>query len=126
MKKELGKIRSVYFGRGGYQDAMLGLWMSFEGKHFGVGGGIQGWWDYDIPPPKVTKADSEGKSMSPSWSESSRSDAMVDMLFKISKVLRDAKVDDISKLKGMPVELTFDGEGASARLINWRILTEVL
>jgi hypothetical protein len=40
----------------------------------------------------------------------------------VSKLLRDAKVDSVEKLKGKPIEATFDGN----TLKEWRILTEVL
>jgi hypothetical protein len=40
----------------------------------------------------------------------------------LSKLLKEAKVDSVEKLKGKPVEVTFDGN----RLQEWRILTEVL
>jgi hypothetical protein len=40
----------------------------------------------------------------------------------VSKLLKDAKVDAVQKLQGIPVEVTFDGN----LLKEWRILTEVL
>lgn len=33
---ELGKITKATFGLGGYQDAQVGLWLTFEGKGWGV------------------------------------------------------------------------------------------
>jgi hypothetical protein len=44
------------------------------------------------------------------------------MVERIDKILTDAKVYSVDKLKGKPVELTFDGN----MLKEWRILTEVL
>jgi hypothetical protein len=40
----------------------------------------------------------------------------------VSKLLKEAKVDSVDKLKGKPVEVTFEGN----TLKSWRILTEVL
>jgi hypothetical protein len=40
----------------------------------------------------------------------------------VSKLLKEAKVNSVDKLKGIPVEVTFDGN----ILKDWRILTEVL
>jgi hypothetical protein len=39
----------------------------------------------------------------------------------ISKLLSDAKVDDVMKLKGKPIEVTVEGNCVE----SWRILTEV-
>jgi hypothetical protein len=44
------------------------------------------------------------------------------MVERIDKILTDAKVDSVDKLKGKPVEVTFDG----TTLKDWRILKEVL
>jgi hypothetical protein len=40
----------------------------------------------------------------------------------LSKLLKEAKVSSVYKLKGIPVEVTFDGN----MLKEWRILKEVL
>jgi hypothetical protein len=40
----------------------------------------------------------------------------------LSKLLKDAKVRSVDKLKGIPVEAIFDGNV----LKEWRVLTEVL
>jgi hypothetical protein len=40
----------------------------------------------------------------------------------ISDLLHDAKVDSVEKLKGVPVEILFEGN----TLKEWRIFTEVL
>jgi hypothetical protein len=40
----------------------------------------------------------------------------------VSKLLKDDKVDSVEKLKGKPIEATFEGN----TLREWRILTEVL
>ena len=40
----------------------------------------------------------------------------------LSKLLNDAKVDSVDKLKGIPVEVTLEDN----TLKEWRVLTEVL
>jgi hypothetical protein len=115
MKKELGKISSVYFGLGGYQDCQLGIHFGFEGEFFGVGNS-KCFWDFEsIEHTETSK-----------WSEDDRSQAAVDVMRYISKLLKDAKVSKVEQLKGKPVELIFDGACGSPALLSWRILTEVL
>ena len=48
-EKKLGKIQSVSFGLGGYQEAMLGLSVTLhsEKDHWGVAD-FKGTWDYNI------------------------------------------------------------------------------
>jgi hypothetical protein len=108
MKKELGKITHVSFGLGGYQECMLGLSLSFEGKGFGTSTYISGGW-YEYPE-------------NAKYSREELNKARVDMCDTILSTLKKAKVEDINALKGIPVELTFD----SSRLVDWRVLEEVL
>ena len=110
-RKELGKICKVSFGLGGYQDCCLGLSLTFEGKSWGVGHFI-GAWD-----PESIKCDSYCK-----WTEKDRSEGLDDTMRKLSTILKKAKVDEVSKLFGIPVEVEFDGQ----LLKTWRILEEVL
>lgn len=111
MNKELGKIQSVRFGFGGYQDAMFGLSLTFEGKGWGVSDFISGGWGSSITSGDSCK-----------WTEHDRNITRASMVERIDKILTDAKVDSVDKLKGRPVELTFD----NMDLKEWRILTEVL
>ena len=111
IRKELGKIESVSFGFGGYQEAMMGLSLGFSGKGWGVSDFISGSWQSSI------KCDDHCK-----WKESDRTVARVGMVERIDKILTDAKVYSVDKLKGKPVEVTFDGN----MLKEWRILTEAL
>jgi hypothetical protein len=102
MEKKLGKIELVTFGHGGYQHCMLGLYvnLSFEG------------WDAElIEHTEHSK-----------WSEKDRSKEYDKTMRFLSKLLKEAKVDSVDRLKGKPVEVTFDGN----LLSEWRILTEVL
>lgn len=78
---QLGKITAAEFGFGGYQDAMLGLTLSFAGKGWGVGHFIGQW----------------GKD----WS--------VLQARSIQQLLSECGVLHISQLVGKPVEVTFDG-----------------
>jgi len=111
MEKRLGKIESVSFGLGGYQGAMLGI-------HFSLG--ADGWGVND------SKANWDAETISCSehakWTESDRDGWYAEIMRYVSKLLKDAKVDSVDKLKGKPVEVTFDGN----ILKEWRILTEVL
>ena len=111
MEKKLGKIESVRFGLGGYQDACLGLSVTLSASGWGVGD-FKGSWD----------AESVKRSEYTKWTEEERSKGYDETMRYLSKLLKDAKVDSVDKLKGVPVEVTFDGN----MLKEWRILTEVL
>lgn len=56
------------------------------------------------------------------WSEEDRDKSYSDTMRFLSKLLKEAKVGSVDKLKGVPVECSFDG----MMLKEWRILTEVL
>jgi hypothetical protein len=109
MRKELGKIESVSFGFGGYQEAMLGLNLSFTMQGSGVGGFISGGWAIE-------------RSEYCKWTEEDREKQQAKLCKRIIELLNEAKISDISKLKGIPVELVFDGMS----LKEWRVLVEVL
>lgn len=112
MRKELGKITSVEVGIGGYQDAMFGISFTFS---FGGGAGVSdfvGAWD-----PECIKVSEYTK-----WSETDRDVELAKMCRFISKLLSEAKVRYVDELKGIPVEVSFEGN----TLQSWRILTEVL
>lgn len=111
MEKRLGKIESVKFGHGGYQECMLGLSVTLSGEGWGVGD-FKGEWDAEqIKHTEHTK-----------WSEADRDRNYSDTMRFLSKLLKQAKVNSVDKLKGIPVECTFDG----MMLKEWRILTEVI
>lgn len=113
MEKKLGKIVSVSFGLGGYQDCQLGLSLGFEGSKdcWGCGAFIGNW------DPESIKHDKHSK-----WSEGDRAVWHDDVMRKLSKILKQAKVNSVDKLKNIPVEVIFDGN----MLKDWRILEEVL
>lgn len=117
-EKQLGKIDSVCFGHGGYQDAMLELSLTFSGPGWGVCVGVTGFWSWQ----KIGEEPSEDAA----WSNESRDAQMIEMLRRIDKILEDAKVSDVAALKGKPVEVTFNPGGPGSKVEDWRILTEVL
>ena len=111
MEKKLGKIESVRFGHGGYQDACIGLSVTLGNGSWGVSD-FKGAWD----PEMIKRSDST------KWTEEERSKNLVDLMWFVSKLLKEAKVDSIDKLKNIPVEVIFDG----VMLKEWRVLTEVI
>jgi len=109
----IGKIQSVKFGYGGYQDQMIGLTLNLGSDKdcWGVTSFISGWWCNSIEADEHTK-----------WTEEDRVKSRSGMVSKINDLLREAKITDVMKLKGVPVEVTFKD-----RVIeDWRILTEVI
>jgi hypothetical protein len=111
METKLGKLEKVRFGIGGYNDAMIGLHVTISGSSWGVCDSRSAW-------------DSEVIKWSESckWSEEDRDRDYADIMRKVSSLLKQAKVTDVSRLNGIPVEATFEGNS----LKSWRILTEVL
>lgn len=116
MNTELGKIEHVSFGRGGYQDAMLGLHVIISGDGWGVGATKSAWY------AKMSECSEHAK-----WTEEDRSKEYDEIMRYVSDLLDAAKVDSVDKLKGVPVEATFEGECLAGRkLESWRVLTEIL
>lgn len=111
MKKELGKIETIYVGHGGYQDSQIGLHITFSGKGWGVSTFI------GTLDPEIISCDEHCK-----WSEEDRNRALMQTMRKISTLLNQAKVHTVSDLKNIPVEITFEDQ----TLKDWNILEEVL
>tara|TARA_B110000503_G_scaffold116513_1_gene175705 strand:+ start:3123 stop:3458 length:336 start_codon:yes stop_codon:yes gene_type:complete len=111
MEKKLGKIEKVSFGLGGYQNVQLGISLTLGNGTWGVGD-FKGDWD----------AESIKRSEYTQWTEEDRSKSYDETMRYVSKLLKEAKVDSVDKLKDKPIEATFDGN----TLKEWRILTEVL
>ena len=107
-KTELAKIISVEFGWGGYQDAQIGLSLTFEGDGTGCQTFIGCWC---APPSEHAK-----------WNENDQTKELGKTARLIRDTLTDAKVQSVSQLLGKPVELTYEGN----LLQSWRILTEVI
>lgn len=111
MEKKLGKIERVQFGHGGYQECMLGLSVTLSDGSWSVQD-FTGNWDAErIKHTEHTQ-----------WTEEDRNKGYSDTMRFLSKLLKEAKVNGVDRLKGIPVECTFDGN----MLKEWRILTEVL
>ena len=108
VEKRLGWITSAKFGRGGYQDAEIGLSLAFGGDGWGVHTFFGAWFDGPTEFAKWTVEDQRG--------------GFADAVELVRDTLRDAKRDHVSNLVGVPVELTFDG----TVLLSWRVLTEVI
>lgn len=108
-RTELGKIEKAVFGMGGYQDVQFGLWLTISGKDRGVQHGIPGGWSF--PPDEHAK-----------WTLEEQTENYGQMARKICALLKEAKVDSVDKLVGIPVECSFNG----MQLESMRVLTEVL
>ena len=111
MRTELGKIEQARFGLGGYQDACIGLHVTLSGQGWGVCDTKSSW-----------DANLINRSENTQWTEEGRNDNYAETVRYISDLLAAAKVNDVAKLVGKPVQATFDGN----TLQSWRILTEVL
>jgi hypothetical protein len=111
MEKKLGKIQDVSFGLGGYQGAMIGIHVTLGNEGWSVGDSRANWDAEQIECSEYTQ-----------WTEEDRDGWYAEIMRYVSKLLEDAKVDSVDKLKGKPVEVTFKGN----TLKEWRILTEVL
>jgi hypothetical protein len=106
-RKELGKITRATYGMGGYQDAQFGLSISMEGAW-----GVSDFWGFwAMEPSKGAK-----------WTKADQLKYHGETADRICKLLEQAKVSDVSKLVGIPVEATFSGMSLS----SWRVLEEVL
>lgn len=103
----LGKISNVQFG---IRDGRFGLWLILEGTW-----GTQT--EHTTWDPETVEVTEHTK-----WTEFDRDIELSKIMHKISKLLNEAKIDDIYKLKNIPVEFTSE----NGRLKDWRILTEVL
>jgi hypothetical protein len=110
METKLGKIRKARFGFGGYQEVMFGISFDFDLNGSGVGD-FWGDWGPDIDVTPNTK-----------WTEAERINRLGSTSMRIAKLMKQAKVEDVKDLVGIPVEVKFDGNV----LHSWRVLSEVL
>lgn len=108
MRKELGKIKKAEFGLGGYQDAMIGISFDLGGEGWGVS---DFWGNWALERSEHAR-----------WTEAERITQLGGMSMRIAKLLEDAKIRSVSKLAGIPIEVTFEGNA----LKEWRVLKEVL
>ena len=110
-EKKLGKIQELHIGMGGYQDAMFGVTITLSGAGWGVST-FRGAWS-----PSQIKHDEHTQ-----WSEEDRLRRLTDAFVWLDQLMTEAKVTDVRKLIGKPIEAIFNGN----TLKSWRILTEVL
>ena len=107
-RKELGRIAAAAFGLGGYDDAMIGLSLTFESNGWSVNH-FDGFWSSERNP-------------NARWTEEERLLNFGAVVTRLSGLLRSARTKDVADLVGTPVEITFVGDS----LESFRILTEVL
>ena len=107
----LMKIESARFGIGGYQDAMLGLHLSFKTQSSGVGTSECFW------SPSLISHTERCR-----WTEAERDAKFAQICRLVDKLLYDAKVSSVDKLVGIPVEVVCENRTFK----SFRILTEVL
>ena len=106
----LGKIESIKFG---VKDSRIGLFYTLTLNNCcGTQSSNTVWDPEQIKVTQYTK-----------WTEDDRDMELAQLMRYISKLLSEAKVDDITKLAGKPIEITIDEFNS---LKSWRILTEVL
>ena len=106
----LGKIESIKFG---LSDSRIGLFYTLTLNNCCGTKSSKSVWDPEqVEVTEYTK-----------WTEDDRDVQLAQLMRYISKLLSEAKVDDITKLAGKPVEVTIDEFNS---LKSWRILTEVL
>lgn len=108
-EKVLGKITSARYGFGGYQDVQFGLSLAFDAPGWGSVGEFKGFWADD-------------PSHGSEWTKADQLAYFGQTAKEVRDIMRAAKVDDVAKLVGKPVELTVAGN----RLDSWRILEEIL
>jgi len=104
-EKELGKIESVKFGRNPDRPFLFGLQLTFKME----GAGVQNHYTVNL-------------SENCKWETADRSLTIVEMVEFVDSLLENAKVNYVSELKNVPVEITFNGNCFK----SFRILTEVL
>jgi len=112
MEKHLGKITSAEFGLCGYQEAMIGLNVSFSYGGGYASGSCKATWD----PTLIAH------TASSQWTEADRDHDFARIIREVSNLLADAGVKSVSDLKGKPVEVTVE----KGILTSWRILKEVI
>lgn len=114
IEKYLGKISSVRFGNGvGYQEANFGIEFEFSFD----GGGVGDCARYSVWSPSKVSWSQHCK-----WTEQDRDEKFIEICRYIDTLLYDAKVNDVYKLKGIPVEISVENRTFK----DFRILKEVL
>ena len=107
----LGRIASIDFGLGGYNDGEIGLTVNLSGPGWGTLATKMAWDANRVKHSEFCR-----------WTEADRDAQYAEIVRYVSSLLKDAKVDKVSELEGKPIEATFN----EMSLVSWRILTEVL
>lgn len=118
MIEKLGKIKSVKFGFGGYQDVQIVF--SFE-----VGG--EGWGTnvtYECGWGHVSKKELKDPKSTYKWTHEDRLKTLGEKAYDVVEIMQKAKVDSLDKLKGIPVKVFFESE--CGRNHGFEVLTDVL
>lgn len=105
LTKELGKIESIE--------------LCADDSQFGLRVGLTGPWGKVTWTMTAHAGDWDERCK---WSEDSRQDMFIAIMFRVHDDLKRAKVSSLSQLRGVPVECIFD----SKLIVDWRILEEVL
>lgn len=108
MEERLGKITQCEFGMGGYQDAEIGLSLTFTGQGWGVST-FEGFWA--AAPTERCE-----------WSTDDQSAKFAYVTRRVRDLLKDGKVLSVSQLLNKPVRVEFEGN----KLAKWWLLTEVI
>lgn len=109
METKIGKITEAEFGIGGYNDAQIGLSLTFGSRKESWGcGSFSGFW-----------ADRPDRAQ---WSEADQAARFAETMRLLRDTLRAANKQHVAELVGVPVECTFDGN----ILKSWRVLEEAI
>lgn len=110
-EKQIGKIKNIKLGYGGYQDAMLGLTVELgsDKESWGVCD-FKGFWNTE-------------RTVDCQWTETDREQRYGKVLAFIGELLSKAKKRELSELRGVPVLVEIEG-GSSLK--SWRILEEAI
>lgn len=107
VEKKLAKIETAKFGCIWDRDFLFGLQLGFAGKGWGVGdGGI-----HVMNMSEMCK-----------WTDEEKQKAAHNIMKFTYELLKEANVQSVDKLVGIPVEVTLDGN----LFKEFRVLTEVL
>lgn len=105
MRKELGKIKEIalrsFEGQFGLDVLLTGIWGSCNWHLL----------TYDTEYNERCQ-----------WTEKDRDNGYIEIMIRIRNDIKTAKVNSLDKLRGIPVECTFDGN----TIVSWRVLEEVL
>lgn len=105
-EKQTGTISYVRFGMGGYDDSMYGLTVRIDSGDYSWGDFI----GFFVPNDLAL--------------DGNRARRMLADQMRVYMLLKDAKVDDVTKLVGKAVEFELADAGLSPQLAWWRLRSE--